>query len=256
MSPNDMLIQHRDRSQMASLVSDSLVLVHLIRGQRTDLPHAERLEQFYGPQASRYDRFRDRLLHGRQELLDRLAPPPGSRVIELGGGTGRNVEFLGARMLSLERLEIVDLCPSLLRLARERCRQWPEVAHAIQADATTYRPDLPADCVYFSYSLTMIPDWRRALDNAMQMLRPGGLIGVVDFHLPAIANAAFQDRLANWFWKKWFAHDGVRLSADHLSALRMLSEQQFAESCRGGVPYLPGIRAPYYIYVGRKRPHN
>ncbi len=48
----------------------------------------------------------------------------------------------------------------------------------------SYRPADPADCVYFSYALTMIPDWRRAIDNAIAMLAPGGTLGVVDFHLP------------------------------------------------------------------------
>jgi hypothetical protein len=50
--------------------------------------------------------------------------------------------------------------------------------------------------VYFSYALTMIADWRRALDNALAMLAPGGTLGVVDFHLP--------DRPRNRFWA-WFS---------------------------------------------------
>lgn len=247
-----MMANQRDRSLFASLVSDSLVLMHLIRGQRgADLTHEERLERFYAPQASRYDQFRERLLHGRREILERLAPPPGSRVIELGGGTGRNVEFLGARMLSLERFEIVDICPSLLRHAQERCRRWPDVAHAVQADVTTYRPEAPADVVLFSYSLTMIPDWRGALRNAMSMLRPGGMIGVVDFHLPADSQPRHH-RLSQWFWRNWFAHDGVHLSAEHLPALRSMAEPLFAESRRGNIPYLPGLQAPYYLFIGRK----
>lgn len=248
-----MLTDRRDRSLFASLVSDGLVLLHLIRGQGgSDLSHADRLERFYAPQASRYDQFRERLLHGRRELLERLAPLPGSRVIELGGGTGRNVEFLGARMLSLERFEVVDICPSLLRHAQERCRRWPEVAHAVQADVTTYRPAMPADVVLFSYALTMIPDWQRALRNAMSMLRPGGIIGVVDFHLPT-GNHALPKRLQQWFWRHWFAHDGVHLSAEHLPALKTMAEPLFAESRSGSVPYLPGLQAPYYLFVGRKR---
>ena len=44
------------------------------------------------------------------------------------------------------------------------------------------RPDKsPADVVRESYSLTMIPDWFAALDQAYAMLKPGGTIGIVDF---------------------------------------------------------------------------
>ncbi len=47
---------------------------------------------------------------------------------------------------------------------------------AVEADAATYRRDEPVDCVYFSYSLAMILDWRSAMDNALAMLRPGGIL--------------------------------------------------------------------------------
>lgn len=236
---------------LATLVSDSMVLMHLLKGQRgrnqAHADHGERLEDFYGPQAEHYDDFRERLLHGRRKLIEMLAPPPGSRVVELGGGTGRNLDFFGARMLSLERVEIVDLCPALLRQAQERCEQWPEVAFAIQADATLYQPKHQVDCVYFSYSLSMIPDWRAALANALAMLRPGGLLGVVDFHVSARHGLFTRN-----FWPRWFAHDGVHLSAEYLPALTECTAALHCEERMGSVPYLPGLRAPYYLYMGRK----
>jgi len=34
----------------------------------------------------------------------------------------------------------------------------------------------PVDVVTFSYSLSMMPDWLAALDNAKRILRPGGQI--------------------------------------------------------------------------------
>lgn len=247
----------KHKMPLAALVSDSLVLLHLLKGQPLSgaRTQEERLERFYGPQAPYYDSFRERLLHGRRELVEKLAPMPGSRVIELGAGTGRNIDFFGARLLSLERLELVDLCPSLLIQARERCSRWPEIAHAVQADVTTYQPDKPADCVFLSYSLTMIPDWRRALANAIRMLRPGGVLGVVDFHvsrnLPG-PDAFRQSRLSRWFWRKWFRHDGVHLNSEHLEALCSSTRQVLLEERFGHVPYLPWLRAPYYLYIGRK----
>ena len=67
--------------------------------------HAEALSAFYAPQAHHYDRFRERLLRGRAELIERLPLADGARVVELGGGTGRNAEFFGAK---LDRIEIAD----------------------------------------------------------------------------------------------------------------------------------------------------
>ena len=244
-----------------NLLGDARILWQLLRGQSSrgdSVPHAERLQKFYAPQAVRYDAFRERLLHGRRELIERLAIAPGSTVIDMGGGTGRNLDYFGARMLSLARVEVVDLCPALLEQARRRCERWPDVAVAVEADATTYRPSIGvnrADCVIFSYSLTMIPDWRRAINNALRILRPGGLIGVVDFRVsrrdppPGFSR---HGAVARQFWPRWFGHDGVHLDAEHLHTLIARTEPVLREERSAAVPYLPGLRAPYYLYIGRK----
>jgi S-adenosylmethionine-diacylgycerolhomoserine-N-methlytransferase len=223
------------------------VLWSLVRGQRREGPLAERLEAFYAPQARDYDRFRDKLLHGRAEMLALLAPRAGERLAELGAGTGRNLEFLHECVANLESVALVDLCPSLLELARERAALWPNV-QVVEADAVRYRPPRPLDCVYFCYSLTMMPAWREAIDNALVMLRHGGRIGVVDFHLPE------PKSLPGRFWQRWFAHDGVHLSAEHLPYLKARTTPLRCREELGSVPYIPGLRAPYYLYVGLKRP--
>ncbi|HTZ00553.1 MAG TPA: class I SAM-dependent methyltransferase, partial [Rhodocyclaceae bacterium] len=152
-------------------LADVRVLWQLLRGMQAGGDHASRLEAFYGPQADAYDNFRERLLAGRNELMDRLQPAAGERVVELGAGTGRNPAFLGPRLATLESLTLVDLCPSLLAQARRRWAHADNVV-AVEADACSWRPPLPVDAVYFSYSLTMIPDWRAAMENAVAMLRP------------------------------------------------------------------------------------
>lgn len=242
------------------LLQDSRVLLHLLRGQRAmGGTHAERLQEFYAPQAEEYDRFRERLLPGRRELIELLSPSPGDTVVELGGGTGRNIEHFGARLLSLNRFELVDLCPALLTLAEKRASQWPALVKIVQADATTYKPssagNLGIDRVYFSYSLTMIPEWRRAINNALRMLRPGGLIGSVDFHVSSNDPPPGLQRhgwLTRAFWPRWFRHDGVHLSSEHLPELVSRTEPVHCEERFASLPYLPGLRVPYYIYVGRK----
>jgi S-adenosylmethionine-diacylgycerolhomoserine-N-methlytransferase len=228
-----------------ALAADARILWQMLRGVPRRGSHAQRLQQFYAPQAQGYDAFRERLLHGRRELIERLPAAPGARVIELGGGTGRNLEFFGARLATLASFEVVDLCPALLGVARRRLQHCRNVL-LVEADAAEYRPAHAPDCVYFSYALTMIPDWRRAIGNAIGMLAPGGALAVVDFHLP--------DRgLASRFWRAWFGHDGVWLSAEQLPYLRDRLDVVFCEERRGAVPYLPGLRVPYYLFLGRKR---
>lgn len=239
----------------ASIAGDLRILGHLLRGAAGAGSAAERMTRFYAGQAGDYDRFRERLLHGRAELVRHLAPPAGSRVVELGAGTGRNLDFFGERLGRLRSVTLVDLCPPLLAVARERAAGRPNV-QVVEADATRFRPELPADCVYFAYALSMIGDWRAAIDNAHAMLRPGGMVGSVDFFVSGPApggNRARHGWATRAFWPRWFAHDGVQLSPAPLDYLLSRFEIVRLRERRGCVPYLPGLTVPYYVFAGRKR---
>ena len=146
----------------------------------------------------------------------------------------------------------MDLCPALLDVARQRAERYVSAnIRIVEADATRWRSERLADVVLLSYSLTMIPDWRAAIANARAMLRPGGKLAIVDFHLPATGV-----HLTNSFWRRWFAHDGVRLSQEHLPMLANLFEPVARIERQAPVPYvstlLPGLRVPYYLFIGRK----
>jgi S-adenosylmethionine-diacylgycerolhomoserine-N-methlytransferase len=238
----------------ATFLSDARVLLSLLRGLPRSGSHAQRLGSFYGPQAARYDAFRERLLPGREALVRLLAAQPAQRLVELGGGTGRNLEFFGARLAAYARVELVDLCEPLLQIAAGRTAGMRNV-RLIQDDVTTWRPDHPVDCVYFSYALTMIPDWRRAIDNAIAMLRPGGTLGVVDFYVsdarpdPGLVR---HGTVTRWFWRSWFRHDGVNLSGEHLRHLRSRLDTLHLAEHRAVLPSLPLVEAPYYVFIGRK----
>jgi S-adenosylmethionine-diacylgycerolhomoserine-N-methlytransferase len=238
--------------RLETLRGDCAVLWQMFRGLPRSGTHAENLQAFYGSQALHYDTFREHLLHGRRELIERLPIPANGHVVEFGAGTGRNLEFFGARLDGFGRVDLVDLCPALLARARERWKTHDHV-RIIEADATTYRTTDAVDCVYFSYALTMIPQWRAAITNALALLKPGGILGVVDFYhsaaepAPGLVN---HNPVTRAFWKHWFAHDGVHLNPDHLTTLRKcLPRHELAEN-RAKVPYLPVARVPYYVFVG------
>jgi S-adenosylmethionine-diacylgycerolhomoserine-N-methlytransferase len=239
------------------LVSDLGIVYHMIFARSGGGSHGDRLEAFYRDQAGAYDDFRRRLLHGRREMIEALDIPAGGRLIDMGGGTGSNFEYLGDRRRLLQRITLVDLSPSLLRVADERIRQsgWDNV-RTVLADATTYEPpDGPVDLVTFSYSLTMIPDWFRAVDHARSILKPGGLIGVADFYVSRKwppPGGAKHSRFRRSFWPLWFGWDNVFLSPDHLPYLQRHFQTVRLEERLGKMPYMLWLKAPYYIFVGRK----
>lgn len=238
------------------LYSDLKVLYHLALKPVRGGSHAERLESFYSGQAEAYDDFRKRLLKGRERLWELLGDAEDQVWVDMGGGTGANLDFFGARLPTLRQAYVVDLAPSLLKVADRRIEQngWTNVK-SVEADATRWQPAGPVDVVTFSYSLTMIPDWFAALENARRMLKPGGRIGVVDFYVSRKhAGDAFRQHgwFTRTFWPMWFNNDNVFPSPDHLPYLNQHFQRVIQEEHRAKVPYLPLIRTPYYIYIGRK----
>ena len=240
-----------------SLIADLRVLYHMILKPVRGASHAERLESFYAGQAGDYDQFRKRLLQGREEMYQAADLPEGGVWVDMGGGTGSNLEYVGERISKPKQVYIVDLSESLLKVANKRIeeRGWKNVVTRV-ADATTFSPDEgQADLVTFSYSLTMIPDWFAAVENAKRILRPGGRIGVVDFF---VSRKYPADGLAkhNWFtrsfWPLWFAGDNVFPNADHLPFLRRHFKENDRTEKRAKVPYIPLIRVPYYTFHGVK----
>ena len=238
------------------LVSDLGIVYHMLRSRSGGGSHGERLEAFYREQAGAYDDFRRRLLHGREEMMLSLEVPEGARAVDMGGGTGSNFECLGDRLRRFRDVQIVDLSASLLKVAQERIARngWANV-RTVLADATAYEPEGgPVDVVTFSYSLTMIPDWFKAIDHAHAILKPGGLIGVADFYV-ARKWPAHGVRHSGWrrfFWPTWFSWDNVFLSPDHLPYLESRFLTVKREERLGKMPYMLGRRAPYYIFIGRK----
>jgi S-adenosylmethionine-diacylgycerolhomoserine-N-methlytransferase len=172
----------------------------------SDLAASELMDRIYRRQRHFYDFTRKYYLPGRDRLIERLAPPPGGRVLEVGCGTARNLvraaqAWPGARFFG------IDISAEMLMTARhvvERARLGAHIDLA-RADATHFDPAVlfGVPCfsrIIFSYSLSMIPAWRAVLGEALRWLAPDGELHIVDF--------GGQERLPRWFragLRRWLA---------------------------------------------------
>ena len=102
----------------------------------------------------------------------------------------------------------------------------------------------------------MTANWRKTICNAVRMLRPGGTLGVVDFFVSEATPPPGEARhswISRQFWPRWFAHDGVHLTPEHRRVLGDCTDALHLEQHTAPVPWLPLLRVPYYLYIGRKR---
>ncbi|MDG4828240.1 methyltransferase domain-containing protein [Solwaraspora sp. WMMD1047] len=126
---------------------------------------------------------------GRLAGIRALGLRPGHRVLDVGCGTGLNLPALRAGVGPDGSVVGVDASPQMLRQARARIRRagWANVA-VLAGDAANLPAPVRAyglvDAVVFTYSLSVIDDWRRAWAQAVAMLRPGGRAAIVDLALP------------------------------------------------------------------------
>ncbi len=235
---------------------DLRVLRQLLVGKRSTGDHARDLDRFYGPQAQAYDSFRERLLPGRPAFMQALPLPAGAHVVDLGAGTGRHWHYVAERLPGLASLTLVDLCTPLQHIARQRFAGQPQV-QVVHCDATTWRPLPtlpPADVVVFSYSLSMMTDWQAALANARAILRPGGVLALIDFcTLPAAPPPPLcpLPAWARWFWPRWFRHDGVLLREAVLPTLLASGPTRALQQGHARLPYLPLAGAPWFHWIGQ-----
>jgi len=168
----------------------------------TAADHAALMDRTYRHQRLIYDATRRFFLLGRDRLLDDLAPPPGARVLEIACGTGRNLARI-ARLHPGCALYGIDISHEMLRSARAKLGPRAVLAHGDACDIDGEAlfgldPVGGFDRVILSYSLSMIPDWERALRQAAAQVRPGGSLHVVDFGDQRDLPDAFRQVLRGW----------------------------------------------------------
>ena len=195
-----------------------------------EVDHAARMDRIYAGQRHIYDLTRKYYLFGRDRMIDRLDLQPGGTVLEVGCGTGRNL-IRAARAWPDARFYGLDISAAMLTTARAK------VAAAglsgritlAQADAADFDPVAlfglaRFDRVVFSYTLSMIPPWRAALQQGLAVTAANGRLAVMDFGTqggwPAWWRTAFL---------AWLRHFDVTPRADlaeEVASLATLANRQ------------------------------
>jgi ubiquinone/menaquinone biosynthesis C-methylase UbiE len=174
-----------------------------------------------------FARFYDRALKATEEnglgaMRGELLAGARGRVIEIGAGTGVNLELYGE---GVEDLTLVEPDPHMgaqlrKRLADRHGDPLPAQLVAAPAEALPF-PDDTFDTAVATLVLCTIPDPVAAIDELARVLRPGGRLLFIE-HVRAedASSARWQDRLE----KPWrFVADGCHCNRDTEANLRASS---------------------------------
>lgn len=126
-------------------------------------------------------------------------------VLEIGVGTGRNLMHYRSGV----RITGIDISPGMLRIARRRARALGREVELLAEDAQALEfSDQRFDTVVFSLVLCSVPDPRRAVREAVRVLRPGGRVIMLEHVRSGVPAVRLVQQLIDPV--------SVRLQGDHL----------------------------------------
>ena len=211
--------------------------------------HEEFLNKFYKNQASLYDAYRREMLHGKKKLMFSIPYKKNSNILLVAGGTGDILDYISDIIEFVNKITIVDLSKPLLQIAQNRIKKnlWEEKVELIHADVTNFNNKIKYDLVIITYSLTMILDWKKTLDNINNLLKENGFLAISDFGI-----TQNQNYLSKLFWKNIFNMDNIYLNEDHWKYTDSKYIKIFREFDYGTFPLIPFIKCPYYYSLHKK----
>jgi ubiquinone/menaquinone biosynthesis C-methylase UbiE len=166
--------------------------------------------------------------------------PPTGDVLEIGPGPGVLLEKLAGR----HPLAVgFDLSPGMLREAQRRLRRAHRYTRLVRGDATR----LPfasgsLDGIVTTFTLSAIPDGLAAVREMARLLRPTGVLTLVDAGYPSDGNRA--GAALAWLWELGgdFMRDEAALMVE--AGLEIVLQREF------------GAFNSIRLVVGRKSPRK
>ena len=145
----------------------------------------------------------------------KLIPKARGEVLEIGLGTGANLEFYG----DISSLTAVEPDPHMRAraLPRAAAAPFPVEILSVGAESLPHR-DHSFDTVVATWVLCTIPDPRAAVQEMRRVLRPSGRLLFAEHTVSPSAAPAAMQRLLNPCWCRLAG--GCHLNRDSLGLLR------------------------------------
>lgn len=156
------------------------------------VPEAEKAGRVHGvfsSVASKYDVMNDAMSLGihrlwKDAMLDWLAPRPGTRLLDVAGGTGDIAFRYLDRVKGQAHVSVLDMTEAMLVEGRDRAEATAYADHLdwVVGDAMALPfPDAHFDAYTISFGIRNVTRVEDAITEAFRVLKPGGRFMVLEF---------------------------------------------------------------------------
>ena len=206
------------------------------------------MNSYYKNQAKHYDAYRYEMLHGKLPLMTSIPFQKNMNILILAGGTGELLDYMKNIIPSMNKIVVSDISTTMIEYANLRVKNndWTNIICRCE-DATTINTDEKFDLVIISYSLSMIPPWKKIIDKAIECLTPNGHLAVCDF-----TSTDKQFNILKYMWKSIFYMNHINLHNEYIPYLKSKLNTVFLRCDNGGFPFIPYLTLPYYYGLFKK----
>lgn len=139
------------------------------------------IKSTYGKYAGAYDLVCGLFFaRGRKVAAQLVDGSPGTRILEVGVGTGASLEYYP----TTARVTGIDICAPMLKEAKKRLKRkkWLHVERLELMDAEAMNfADNSFDAVVAMHIATVVPNPARFMDEMRRVCKPGGKIVIVSY---------------------------------------------------------------------------
>jgi ubiquinone/menaquinone biosynthesis C-methylase UbiE len=156
----------------------------------------KRAIQYYDSLAKIYDIIAGKWYYhkARNYAIQQLQLKEGEAVLNLPCGTGQNFEYFQRYLKNTGVVIGIDLSDGMMAQAKKKKAEnnWTNVK-ILKGDATEITKDWIAenvfppvhiDAVLCDLGLSGFPHWENTIDNMLSLLKPGGIMVIMDWYLP------------------------------------------------------------------------
>lgn len=174
----------------------------------------EKIRKYYKFHSKIYDATRWLFLFNRPKAIRLLQINPGEHVVDFACGTGLNLPYIAKKTT---RISALDFSEDMLAVARYKN---PGI-NFIEGDACTESLPEKADKIICTYSLSLIGNWKGAIENMQRNLNPSGSMVILDFHTWQGLIKPFYP-IFNWWLKFHGVNSGLNVEQELKKYFRLV----------------------------------